>query len=305
MRVGIIGCGLMGQRRAAHLDGDDVLVGGYDPGPATKWTGPRMDLGQLIEQSEAVIVATPHDVLASRALLCLNAGKPVLLEKPCARSAAELSPVLAAAIGKKLVAVGGFTLRHYPGMDLAKVFTKQREVVGLQIVYGHPGRPGYEKEWRCDPDRGGGELLDQGVHLLDLAQWLLGPCKLQYSHRQFEGWSSKVEDTVFLHLQGPHGSSASLEASWMLWEPTFELKIVCKDATARVAGLGGRYGEHGFIIYERGTSSPSYKHSWKGANDIALTNEWRHFKTAVREGHSDLESAMNVLNLVDQVRSCR
>src|SRR5947208_3343246 len=65
--------------------------------------------------------------------------------------------------------------------------------------YGHGGRPGYDKEWRADPAiAGGGELLDQGVHLLDLAGWFLGDfCEVQGRVGTFF-WNMPVEDNGFL-----------------------------------------------------------------------------------------------------------
>jgi predicted dehydrogenase len=52
------------------------------------------------------------------------------------------------------------------------------ELMFLRARYGHGGRVGYDKEWRADPKlSGGGELIDQGIHLIDLAGWFLGGFK--------------------------------------------------------------------------------------------------------------------------------
>src|SRR5205807_4165855 len=125
-----------------------------------------------------IIVATTNDKLAPVTLAAVNAGKHVLVEKPAARNAGELEPVVAAAKRAGVLVKVGFNHRFHPA------FLKAREIVDsgalgplmfLRARYGHGGRLGMEKEWRGDPQiAGGGEMLDQGVHLIDLSRWFLG-----------------------------------------------------------------------------------------------------------------------------------
>ncbi len=69
----------------------------------------------------------------------------------------------------------------------------------MRARYGHGGRPGYEREWRADPKRsGGGELIDQGMHLLDLSHWLLGPLPLHSALLRTSFWDMPVEDNAVL-----------------------------------------------------------------------------------------------------------
>src|SRR6185436_16397368 len=117
---------------------------------------------------DIVIVATPHDALAEITLAAIRAGKHVLVEKPAARSAAELAPVVAEAERLGALVHVGFNHRYH------RAFRKARELVDhgalgelmfVRARYGHGGRIGYEKEWRADAAvSGGGELIDQGVH---------------------------------------------------------------------------------------------------------------------------------------------
>ena len=72
----------------------------------------------------------------------------------------------------------------------------------LRARYGHGGRPGYEKEWRAKPSiSGGGELIDQGSHLIDLSRFFLGEITCKYSHIDTYFWDADVEDNVFLILK--------------------------------------------------------------------------------------------------------
>src|SRR5664279_2020263 len=186
MRVGIVGCGLIGKKRADSLC-DARLVACADPNlerataiasrvnahATTSWRevceSPDVDI---------VVIATPHDSLAEITMAAIKAGKHVLVEKPAARSAAELEPVVAEAERRNAFVRVGFNHRYH------RAFRKARELVDsgvlgelmfLRARYGHGGRLGYEKEWRADAAlSGGGELIDQGVHLIDLARWFLG-----------------------------------------------------------------------------------------------------------------------------------
>ena len=81
----------------------------------------------------------------------------------------------------------------------------------LRARYGHGGRLGYEREWRADPARsGGGELIDQGMHLLDLSHWLAGPLPLHSALLRTHFWDTPVEDNAALIL----GEADSRTAPW-------------------------------------------------------------------------------------------
>src|SRR4051812_25172892 len=187
MRVAIIGCGLIGQKRARSMADSEVVVccdpvieraealSRKHPGATveTEWktTATRSDV-------DAVVIATPHDMLARVAEVAVSSGKHVLIEKPGARCASELEDVARAAKSKGGVVRVGFNHRYH------RAFRKAREIFDSGVLgapmfvrgrYGHGGRLGYDKEWRASPKiSGGGEAIDQGVHLIDLARWFLG-----------------------------------------------------------------------------------------------------------------------------------
>src|SRR5690242_507059 len=126
---------------------------------------------------DIVLVSAPHDMLAPISGAAAAAGKHVLVEKPGARHATELDPVCTAAQTTGARVRVGFNHRYH------RAFRKAREIfesgalgetMFVRARYGHGGRPGYEKEWRALPElSGGGELVDQGMHLIDLARWFL------------------------------------------------------------------------------------------------------------------------------------
>ena len=117
--------------------------------------------------------------------------------------------------------------------------------------YGHGGRVGYEREWRADPDiAGGGELIDQGVHLIDLSRWFLGDFPVVDGHARTYFWKMPVDDNAFLLLQTAGGQTAFLHVSCTEWKNLFSFEIYGRDAKLHVEGLGGSYGVERLTCYK-------------------------------------------------------
>jgi len=189
MHIAIIGCGLIGKRRAqiAHQSpGDEVvIVADVDESRAkaiaTEIGCPAtMDWQEVVSRDDldAVVVATPNKYLMPVTVSALRNGKHVLCEKPPGRNFTETEQMVAAAKEAGKVLKVGFNHRHHPALWNAHELCERGEIgplMFIRAVYGHGGRPGYDKEWRADAElSGGGELLDQGVHLVDLCRWFLG-----------------------------------------------------------------------------------------------------------------------------------
>src|SRR5205823_1353389 len=126
----------------------------------------------------------------------------VLVEKPGARSASELDTVLAAAAKSGVSVRAGFNHRYHRGFRKAREIVESGALGPLMFIrgrYGHGGRPGYDREWRADPElSGGGELIDQGIHLIDLARWFLGEFTAVRGRTRTYFWDMPVEDNAFL-----------------------------------------------------------------------------------------------------------
>ena len=255
LTVAIVGCGLIGAKRAKALGGCRVrvccdavaeraesLAARYPGAEAVgDWhaatTHPEVDI---------VIVATTHDQLAPIAAAAAAAGKHVLIEKPGARRAAELDPVLAAAQRTGVAVRVGFNHRYHRALQEARrIFLSGAlgEMMFIRGRYGHGGRIGYDREWRADPQvYGGGELLDQGIHLIDLSRWFLGDFATVQGRIATYFWDMPVEDNAFLILTTPGGQTAFLHATWTEWKNLFSLEIYGRVGKLDISGLGGSYG---------------------------------------------------------------
>jgi len=193
-------------------------------------------------------------MLAPITLAAVQAGKHVLVEKPAACGARELDGVIEAAQRAGRLVRVGFNHRYHPALLKARELFEAGALGEMMFVrgrYGHGGRIGYDKEWRADPAlSGGGELIDQGVHLIDLARCFLGEFSQAtgFAHTYF--WQMPVDDNGFMLLRTPREQVAFLHVSCTEWKNLFSLEIYGRDAKLHVEGLGGSYGVERLAYYK-------------------------------------------------------
>lgn len=261
--VGIIGCGLIGQKRAKALGTGgtlkacaDINLGRAEQLAKTAGARATADWRELLRMPEIdlVIIATLHDALAEITLAAIEAGKHVLVEKPAARVAAELVPVMAAAEKHGVQVHVGFNHRYHRALRKAKEIVDAGELGELMFIrarYGHGGRIGYDKEWRSDPAiSGGGELIDQGPHLIDLSRWFLGEFSETQGFAHTYYWDMPVDDNGFMILKTAKQQVAFLHASCTEWKNLFSMEIYGRVGKLDISGLGGSYGVERLTHYK-------------------------------------------------------
>ncbi|MGA7741379.1 MAG: Gfo/Idh/MocA family oxidoreductase [Polyangia bacterium] len=254
MNVGIVGCGLIGRKRAQSLGAgklvacSDAVLDRAQALAAEHGAQAVADWREMVTRPEVqmVVVATTHDGLAPVTLAAVEAGKHVLVEKPAARRASELAAVIEAARSRGVLVRVGFNHRYHPALRKAHemfVAGAVGPLMYLRARYGHGGRVGYQKEWRARPEvSGGGELIDQGMHLIDLARWFAG------EFVQVDGlagnwfWDMPVEDNAFLLLRTAEKKVAFMHCSCSEWKNLFSFEAFGRDGKLEVQGLGGSYG---------------------------------------------------------------
>jgi predicted dehydrogenase len=308
LRVGIVGCGLIGSRRArvAAEAGDDVVavadVAADRAVALARDHGARSesDWRAVVEDPDvdAVVVATFNTALVDVASAALEAGKHVLCEKPFGCNANEALQLLEIASRADGVVKVGFTLRHHEAVARAHALVEKGEIgtpVALRAAYGHGGRPGYDREWRGDPTlAGGGELLDQGVHLVDLSRWFLGNfARISGAVGTWVWQVEPLEDNGFALLQTADGRVATLHTSWTQWRNLFRLEVLGTEGLVTVNGLGGSYGPETLVhARRRPEGGPPDEREWAfEASEVAWTAEWQEFADAVRHGRDPLGTA--------------
>lgn len=250
LRIGIIGLGKMGITRAREVArrGDAHVVCGYDPNPETFAEHfPRVELRSspeavIASEVDAIFVCTPNRFTPGAIIAALEAGKHVFSEKPPGRTVQDIVDIRAAEArhpGLKLKF--GFNHRYHEGIREAKrIIDSGRlgKILWVRGVYGKSGGPNFEQEWRSDKDLvGGGILLDQGIHMIDLFHLFLGDFVEVKSMVTTAHWNIPVEDNAFALLRDEQGRIAMLHSSSTHWKHRFNLEIYLSEGYLSVNGI--------------------------------------------------------------------
>ena len=263
LRVAMIGCGLIGQKRLNNLPPGTITVAcdlnlerarklaAQSPGcVATDQVGQAVASPNV----DVVMIATLNSALAPIACQAVQAGKHVLVEKPAAISVRELEELAALARQHDRLVRVGYNHRYHPACLKALEIWRSGALGPLMFLrgrYGHGGRLGYDQEWRADPKlSGGGELIDQGVHLIDLAGIFLGDFTSIQGHVTTYFWNMPVDDNAFISLRNAQGCTAWLHATCTEWKNLFSLEIYGRNAKLHWEGLGGSYGLERLTYYQ-------------------------------------------------------
>jgi predicted dehydrogenase len=261
-RVAIVGCGVIGKKRAASLNAGQLVVccdvdlsraDELAQGAAARAT---TDYREAInnENVDLVIVATVNSALAEISKAAIDAGKHVLVEKPAGISSREVRELADAARSRDVRVRVGFNHRFHTALQKARELVDAGAIGPLMFVrarYGHGGRLNYDKEWRANPKlSGGGELIDQGVHLIDLAGWFLGEFTRVEGHAATYFWDMPVDDNAFLNLRTAAGQTAWLHVSCTEWKNLFSFEIYGRTGKLHIEGLGGSYGVERLTYYK-------------------------------------------------------
>jgi predicted dehydrogenase len=322
VNVAIIGCGLIGQKRAKALMGARLLIcADIDHAKAERLAHVvpgciATENWQTAAQNnkvDLVIIATPHNALVEIACTAISAGKHVLVEKPAARNVGELESLLELATSSNLKVRVGFNHRYHRAFRQARALVDEGALGPLMFLrarYGHGGRVGYEKEWRARPEiSGGGELIDQGMHVIDLARWFLGDITQVDGHAHTYFWNMPVDDNAFMLLKTAEHRVAFLHVSCTEWKNTFSFELYGKQGKLQIDGLGGSYGVERLAYYKMNAEmGPPETTIWEyPMNDDSWNVEMAEFLEDIRlnrdpvPGLRDADAALKVVDEIYRV----
>jgi len=240
----------------------------------------------------------------------VGAGKHGFGEKPGALNPAKRRTVQAAAEQTGVKVRLGYNHRFHPALQKARELFDAGALGPMMFLrgrYGHGGRKGYEREWRADPKlSGGGELIDQGVHLIDLAGWFLGDLPTVEGHAATYFWDMKVDDNAFLSLRSAGGQTAWLHVSCTEWKNLFSLELYGRDAKIAIDGLGGSYGQEKCTYYKMlPQMGPPEVSVWDyAAGDQSWALELAAFAEDIRTGRTPtpgLREGIRTLEIVESI----
>ncbi|SDJ00717.1 Predicted dehydrogenase [Pseudomonas flavescens] len=225
LRIALIGAGIMGRQHLQHLRQlpDATLCAIVDPGPQAKQLAQAdnvpcfSDLQSLLEcrLAEAVIVANPNAAHVTTALRCVEAGLPVLLEKPVGVNLNEVRELVTAVERSGVPVLVGHHRRHNPLIGKARELLQSGVLGRLTTVTAlwQLQKPDsyYEVAWRREP--GAGMLLTNLIHDLDLLRYLCGEVAQVQAITSSSVRGFANEDSAAVILRFANGALGSLTAS--------------------------------------------------------------------------------------------
>lgn len=305
MKVGLIGAGLQGWRRARAVkeftDTELVVLADIDKDAASLLANEMRceatdNWEDVVSRKdiEVILVCTPNNLHALMSIAALKEGKHVLCEKPLARNPDEAKKMVDTALEYGVRLKCGFNLRYHPGISQAREWFERGMMGEMNFIrcrYGIGGRPGYDEEWRTEKETaGGGELLDQGIHVIDLFRWFMGDFSEVVGFISTSFWDiAPLEDNAFTLFRTKKQQIASLHASWTQWKNLFSFEMYGYDGYITVEGLGGSYGTERAILGTRSFLKPLKEEvvEFRG-KDCSWLEEWKEFVTALKENREPM-----------------
>ncbi|MBX2077935.1 Gfo/Idh/MocA family oxidoreductase [Campylobacter peloridis] len=325
IKIGIAGFGKIGRLRAQKILEKDYgkVVAVYDIKKPLNLSNDIKfchSFEELLSQDiDVIFICTFVDSLAEYTKKALLSGKHVFCEKPPARTSKELQEVIKIEHKTKMILKYGFNHRyHYSIMEAKKIIDSKTmgKLLWMKGTYGKAGSIDYHKNWRNYKNKsGGGILIDQGIHMLDLMRYLSG--------EEFEKinsfvtnayWDIEVEDNAFAIMKTYSNTIAMLHSSATHWKHKFLLEMYFEEGYINLDGIlsGTRsYAPETLIVGRRefeditfAMGKPKESVTWF-ENDDSWEIEIREFfdaiknKRKIENGTSD--DALQTLLLIEKI----
>ena len=326
LKIGITGYGKMGKiRERTFLSSKDVnLISIFDNQYNEERTDVRVckSFEELLASDiDAIFISSYVNSNAEYTIKALEAGKHVFCEKPPAMNSDQMKEVERMYKQSSLVLKYGFNHRyHYSVMEAKKIIESgdMGELLWMRGVYGKAGSIDFDKEWRnYKKYSGGGILMDQGIHMIDLFRFFSNQeFECISSHVSTEYWDIENEDNAFLLLKSKKGTIASLHSTANQWRHKFLLEMTFEKGYVNLDGLitstGSYapekliYGYREFEDISTAMGKPSETISY-----FEIDNSWRYeldeFVSAVKGNtvitNGTIDDAKEIISLIDDIYS--
>ncbi|MDB0070599.1 Gfo/Idh/MocA family oxidoreductase [Gammaproteobacteria bacterium] len=327
MRVGILGYGVVGKTRHRSIESNTsfkVTAISESNQEARQYIPPGLELyndyQSLIANAkiDVIFISLPNQFAAEATCLSLQKGLHVFCEKPPARTYAELLEVEKQSLQfPTLKLMYGFNHRFHLSVEKAKALIKSNSlgrIINMKGVYGKSQMISFNQtDWRTNREAsGGGILLDQGIHMLDLIRYLSEESFTQvFSFIDNAFWNFDVEDNAYVLMKSPSGLVAQLHSSATQWRHVFNLEITLERGSLILGGLltGSKsYGDETLTIItsdlskDNGTPRESTS---KYNEDVSWDNEIKYFANSLADNTSiergSIHDAMETMKLIEVI----
>jgi predicted dehydrogenase len=306
-RLGFLGVGWIGRNRLEALESSGVAEVTAIADPAVD--GALASYDELLEHDlDGVVIATPSAAHAEQAILALEHGLPVFCQKPLGRTAAETAAVVDAARDANRLLGVDFSYRHIAGVDAIRQLVREGvlgRIAALELVFHNAYGP--DKAWFYDAgESGGGCVVDLGIHLIDLALWLLDwPTVERVDARVQHLHTETVEDYALAQLELGGAVSVRLACSWHLplgRDAQIEARMFGTDAGAHLENVGGSFYDFvTYLVRDRDVQVLAQPpDEWGGRAAVA----WARQLSASSAFDEDVEHAVDVARVIDAIYEC-
>ena len=313
----------MGQIRHQVISAfEDVQVQSiYDPEIVDTEIEKAQNSDQIIENPEidAVFTCTPNYLNKPLTIQSLKAGKHVFCEKPPAFTAKDIEEIRAVEKESGKVLMYGFNHRHHASIKYMKKLVDDKEfgkILWMRGRYGKSVDETFFDNWRAKKDlAGGGILIDQGIHMLDLFLHLGGNFDNVHASVSNLYWNLSVEDNVFATLENTKtGLAASLHSTMTQWRHLVSLEVFLEKGYLVLNGLktsSNAYGEEILTIAKNRSTAPAA--TWKDEKNITYhtdeswESELTEFFSAIKSNREvklgNSSDALKLMKIVDKIYS--
>jgi len=325
IKVGIIGYGKMGKIRHQVISSlkKVQVISFYDPLNVDNKIDKVQSPDEIINDPriDAVFICTPNYLNKPLTIQSLEAGKHVFCEKPPAFSAKDVEEIYEIEKESGKILMYGFNHRHHASIKRMKEIVENKtfgKVLWMRGRYGKSVDSSYYKNWRAKRKyAGGGILIDQGIHMLDLFLFLGGDFDKIHASVSNLYWNLNVEDNVFVTLENSKsGMAASLHSTMSQWRHLFSLEVFLEKGYIVVNGLktsSNTYGDEILTIAKNRSAAPAA--TWEDEenttfhNDDSWESEADEFFGAIRSNKKvktgNSSDALRLMKIIDKVYSFR
>ena len=327
MRVGIAGYGVVGKTRHISIEKNTPfqIIAVSESNKETQKDIPAGieifdNYQDLIADAELdiIFISLPNKFAAGATLLSLQKGLHVFCEKPPAKTLSELinvQNILSKHPSLKLMY--GFNHRFHLSVEEAKSIINKNtfgKIINMKGVYGKSQMISFNQtDWRTKREEsGGGILLDQGIHMLDLMRYLSGQDFTEiFSFIDNAFWSFDVEDNAYVLMKSRDGVVAQLHSSATQWRHVFNLEITLEKGSLVLGGLltGSKsYGDETLKVI---TSDPAKDQGVpresisKYNEDVSWDNEIKYFAKSLQDDlniqRGSIEDAIETMSLIESI----
>ena len=319
IRIAIAGYGVVGKKRKKILDkiSNVEIVGISDIDRKNNIFSNKIkfftNYNDLFKMHiDAIFISLPNKFAADATIKAFNKKINVFCEKPPARNYLEFKKVIRVyEKSKNLIVKYGFNHRYHDSVVIAKKILdskKYGKIINVKGIYGKSKIISFTGQWRSKKSiAGGGILLDQGIHLLDIIRFFCGNFVEIKSFISNNFWKHNVEDNAYAIMRTKNKIVAMIHSTATQWQHQFRLEITLEKAIIVLSGIlssSKTYGQEKIEVQLKNSSNKRNR-TLKFNKDLSWKREVTEYINCLKKrkkiANGNIYDAEEVMKMVDQI----